>query len=503
MKTTGFICAAFCALALVSCVKENVTSQNENGTNAENRITRFTATGADTRTGLSWNAESGLMNVRWSTTDRINVNGVEFTNTEAEASISAVFESTEGVDVAGEYIAVYPSTATINPDGTILANLPAKQTAVNASFSDNLNVSVAKSETTELTFRNVLGMLRFEIAADNIYSVSISGNNDEFLAGDIEISYDEEGNPVAEVIDNEKASKTLTVVSGTDTKVAIPAKTVVYAIVAPQTFEKGITMTFTSVNYATDDVVKASKQGTAIKTSSNPLTVIPSTFKNLGSVGAKMNWYYSGVTLHSQYYSETDEYVSKQGNYLDLETCRTFWPIGSYAYCSEIDMGAAYSTSNNGFSITGFGANAKIGAFYNETNLSAYAGGTASVIDKFGVEGTGWTSRNATYFYQYSADQMNDEKFEALKITANPTVVDGTTTYHNFTDPTNLTGNNGRVQYLDKVITYYDSAWAIQTVYVGFKTATGNPNKYGVIKITAAGGTSKNSFIKFDYIIGK
>lgn len=494
MKTTGFICAAFCALALVSCVKENVTSQNENGTNAENRITRFTATGADTRTGLSWNAESGLMNVRWSTTDRINVNGVEFTNTEAEASISAVFESTEGVDVAGEYIAVYPSTATINPDGTILANLPAKQTAVNASFSDNLNVSVAKSETTELTFRNVLGMLRFEIAADNIYSVSISGNNDEFLAGDIEISYDEEGNPVAEVIDNEKASKTLTVVSGTDTKVAIPAKTVVYAIVAPQTFEKGITMTFTSVNYATDDVVKASKQGTAIKTSSNPLTVIPSTFKNLGSVGAKMNWYYAAVNLHTQLFEPV--YAPNQGCYIDLKTCRTFYPIGAYAYCNNIDVCAGWTsgTNNSGHSL--YSISDGMTWYDNETRIAAFNNNVAPADENLIAN---WGSVRTTFFFNYDSSVMNDEMFEALKVTANP--VDGVTM--EFKDADRLASNpsiSGRTKTLTLVTTVSDGALVVTKQYLGFKT---NDNKYGVIKVIKGSAATGQSFIQFDYIIGK
>ncbi len=500
MKTTKTIIAAFFALAFVSCAQEINTPQED--VNAGDRITRFTAEGTDTKTGLSWNTESELMNVKWCPTDKINVNGSEFANTANEAVISAVFESAEGIEAAEEYIAVYPSTATVNQDGTISASLPKRQTAVASSFGDNLNVSVAKSATTDLSFKNVLGMLRFKITADNIYSVKITGNDNEYLAGDIKVSFDDEGNPVASVVENSNASKDVTIVSGSDTKVAIPKGTVVFALVAPQTFEKGITMTFTTVNYATDAVVKASKQGTAVKTSSNPLTVNPSAFKNLGDVGSYMNWYYSGVTLHSQYYSSTDEYVSQQGNYLDLETCRTFWPIGSYSYCSEIDMGAAYSTSSSGFSITGFGANAKIHSFYNATNLNAYAGGTASFKDQFGVEGTGWTSRNATYFYLYSDDQMNDQKFEALKVTANPTTIEGTATYYHYTDSEHLTGNNGRVQSLDKVITW-DNGWAVKSVYIGFKTATGSPNKYGVIKLVTAGGSAKNSFIKFDYIIGK
>lgn len=494
MKTTKTIIAAFFALAFVSCAQEIKTPQED--VNAGDRITRFTAEGTDTKTGLSWNSESELMNVKWCPTDKINVNGSEFANTANEAVISAVFESAEGIEAAEEYIAVYPSTATVNQDGTISASLPKRQTAVASSFGDNLNVSVAKSATTDLSFKNVLGMLRFKITADNIYSVKITGNDNEYLAGDIKVSFDDEGNPVASVVENSNASKDVTIVSGSDTKVAIPKGTVVFALVAPQTFEKGITMTFTTVNYATDAVVKASKQGTAVKTSSNSLTVNPSAFKNLGDVGSYMNWYYSGVNLHDQNYES--DFAANQGCYIDLKTCRTFYPIGAGEYCSYIDMHVGWqSGTNKGHTLSSIGgANAK-STYYTATTLKAFNGGNEPAEEDVMAN---WETTRITYFLPYS--DMTDEEFEALKITPNPTVtVEGentTTTYHQYTD-VNLASGSARQQYATHVTKVNGSAIEVNTKYVGFKT---NDNKYGVIRVVKSAAVT-GKFIQFDYIIGK
>lgn len=492
MKTTKTIIAAFFALAFVSCAQEIKTPQED--VNAGDRITRFTAEGTDTKTGLSWNSESELMNVKWCPTDKINVNGSEFANTATEAAISAVFESAVGIEAAEEYIAVYPSTATVNQDGTISASLPKRQTAVASSFGDNLNVSVAKSATTDLSFKNVLGMLRFKITADNIYSVKITGNDNEYLAGDIKVSFDDEGNPVASVVENSNASKDVTIVSGSDTKVAIPKGTVVFALVAPQTFEKGITMTFTTVNYATDAVVKASKQGTAVKTSSTPLTVNPSAFKNLGDVGSYMNWYYAGVNLHSQFFEPT--HAPNQGCYIDLRTCRTFYPIGAYAYCNNIDVCAGWTSGSNNSGHSLYSISDGKTWYDYASRIAAFNNNVAPADENLIAN---WESVRTTFFFNYDSNVMDDETFEALKVTGNP--VDGVTM--EFKDTDRLASNpsiTGRTKTLTLVTTVSGGTLAVTKQYIGFKT---QDNKYGVIKVIKGSGTTGQSFIQFDYIIGK
>ncbi len=497
MKTINYFLAVLSALALVSCAKEK--SPNNLGKETENRITKFSASTDDaTKTSLSWDAATSQMNVLWNLNDKINVNGTEFTNTTTTESNLVTFENISGITPASEYIAVYPSTATINPDGTISASIPSEQIPTAGTFQKGANVSVAKSTTTNLLFKNVLGLIRIQVASSEVYSIKISSNGGEYLAGDITISYDLDGNPSASVVANANAKSEITVKSGSDTKVPLENGAILYVAVAPQTYASGITMTFTSIDYATGAIIKESKQGTAIRKSTNSLTINPGTFKNLGFVGNRLNWLYSDVVLHSNKFSSEDDSAIR-GNYIDFETGKTFYPIGAYNHCADIDMGFSYSGTN--YHVFAAIASSSITYSYSLANVSTYdAGATAQELP------ANWATRNKTYFIEYTADEMNDAAFEALKTTANPTTGEGGTVYYNYKD-NKLDSGTRRKDTINKVNEYTSGVGFNNRVkYIGFKTVQGgNTRSYGVIKVTGYSftGLPDYSTITFDYIIGK
>lgn len=223
----------------VACQTEEMPAPEQNET-IEGELTEkvFTADfSAETKTVLD---ES--KNVKWSSGDKVRIYGgtqsavadaVIAVDNEYSASFTAVLPETD------VYYAVYPATAAKGcTDGSLKLELPAVQTAVAGSFGENAALAVAKSDAgNNFSFKNVCGLLAFNIAEKGVTSVAISSLGNEPLAGAAEVVFAEDGTP--EVTATDATAKTVTVSGAFE-----PDKTY-YAAVYSSACEKGISIAYT------------------------------------------------------------------------------------------------------------------------------------------------------------------------------------------------------------------------------------------------------------------
>lgn len=190
----------------------------------------------------------------WANQDNISVfsgsGNYEFTNT-ASAGTVATFEGE--IVPASSYTALYPynSSATLE-SGVVSTTFPAAQAAVADGTAKEALLAVAVSDGGNLNFKNIYGIVKFEIVDDDITSVTLEGNNGEVLAGDIDItvdatpSYVVTGNPSTEIVLTPYGRSTF--VAGD------------YAIaVLPVEFTHGFKLIFTHTGSSIKSAIKATK----------------------------------------------------------------------------------------------------------------------------------------------------------------------------------------------------------------------------------------------------
>ena len=141
---------------------------------------------------------------------------------------------------AGEaevYYALYPYNETATVSGNVISTtLPAEQTGVKGSFTTHL--AVASSTGTTMTFMNVCGLVKVNIASDNVTSIEFKGNNDEIVAGPVNITVSE-GEPT--YAPAEGSTATAVVMTPASGQVFEPGD--YYFAVLPQNFTAGFTVT--------------------------------------------------------------------------------------------------------------------------------------------------------------------------------------------------------------------------------------------------------------------
>lgn len=163
----------------------------------------FTACSEVSRTGLIEDSH-----VWWDSNDRIILFDNDAGNTAVVSSVakSNLFSESDPylssvqftalLTGSGPYYALYPVDGDARVDGgTIFTTFSASQTYVDKGFADDLNIGVAQSDDNNaLQFKNVLCYLRFHLD-ENLPSdtevdyVTMRGTNGEYLAGDIEITW--------------------------------------------------------------------------------------------------------------------------------------------------------------------------------------------------------------------------------------------------------------------------------------------------------------------------
>lgn len=274
----AFAIAAFTVSAAISCTQEQYPETS--GTEMT-----FTATfeeDGDTRTVLGDNGS-----VLWGPGDEVSIHRLgtiivsKFVSQNTVPAKTVEFKGfLEGLPLdPGEYYwAVYPYSEDndLSYKGTILATLPATQTAVPGSFPEKCHPAVARSATTSLKFYAAAGGLKFTVSRSDIKSVSIKGNNNEYLAGGYSAEFNDDGAPTVESNYGSTAENEVTLLApggGTFT----PGESYFISLL-PTTLSKGITITLDAVG----------QRGTIV--SNKPQNIKRSVFGVLNNLDAKAEW---------------------------------------------------------------------------------------------------------------------------------------------------------------------------------------------------------------------
>lgn len=214
----------------------------------------------ETRTSLGTTTENAAP-VNWNAGDAISVfdannTNVQFTTaTDGQPSgtfaeiVSGTFVNSSEDDAVFYSIYPYSSENSIQIDNdnnvSLTAVVPDVQHVVHKSFADKSNVAVGKTDDEgNIKFQNLCGYIRVYVNyANGITSLKISGNNNEILAGKVNVSWNKDGEPVYKVVEGQgKTSVTISYENGSDT---FKKGEWYYIPVLPQVFENGLTLEMT------------------------------------------------------------------------------------------------------------------------------------------------------------------------------------------------------------------------------------------------------------------
>ena len=144
--------------------------------------------------------------------------------------------------------AVYPYRAStrITDDGEITITLPSVQPYRENSFGREANTMVSVTEDNELYFRNLCGYFAVRLYGDNVSvsSISLEGNNGEYLAGKATIVAQLATTPVFQ-FDPDYSSRELVLTSSFPVEIGTTAETATtfWFVIPPARYENGITLT--------------------------------------------------------------------------------------------------------------------------------------------------------------------------------------------------------------------------------------------------------------------
>lgn len=296
MKRSIIITMAVLSVAALSCTKD---VRNQPAPEKEQVAMSFDATiGTPTKVEIasSETAEGVTTHkLNWSVGDEIKVYsdnedgnaGVEFTTDISEPSATASFEGT--IDAADAYYAFYPSSAKAKwnyINRYFFVAIPQNQTSVGVSSI----YSIAKADGNNLRFSHTTGLIKFTLLAGLHYKVAkvtFSGNDSEDLAGYLKVFPEHtENNEISTDYD------TYTEISLSPSEGDTFRAGTYYMMVPPESFENGITMTFTD-----------SEGFVATKTSSNPAEIKAGGILNLGEIGGQ-DLTFVGAYKHSLPWTE-------------------------------------------------------------------------------------------------------------------------------------------------------------------------------------------------------
>jgi len=218
MKTKKIIYAIGLALLISSCAKTEESAPEQGYIAGKMIFHAYNADEAETKTSLQSDGS-----IYWSATEDINLfygstASAKFTSSNTSEAASVDFTGDLGditVNADTSFWAVYPYSESNTCDGeSITVTLPSSQTAVAGTFAEDLFISVAKSQSTDLYFYNVCGGVKFQVPTSGIKSVTFKGTNGEVLAGTAKVMMDSEGKPYIAEITDPQTELTLTPADG-------------------------------------------------------------------------------------------------------------------------------------------------------------------------------------------------------------------------------------------------------------------------------------------------
>lgn len=238
------VLAIITLFALASCTG-NITEEVPEVNNHE--YTVYAVNGADPQVK---NTIDDQAHITWTAGDAINiffgsVSSGRFVTAEAgevaqfRGSVDIVTGGGEGLNDDSSLWGVYPYNSRNSCDGSnILLTLPAVQPAAENTFATGLFPQIAKSTNFYMSFYNLCGGFRFSVSSPDIKYVTLSGNNNESLAGSVRVSMDKTPQ-VEEVLAGEK-TLTMYAPDGGTFKPGVNY----YLVLFPTTFSKGLTLTY-------------------------------------------------------------------------------------------------------------------------------------------------------------------------------------------------------------------------------------------------------------------
>ena len=169
---------AVATLALAACTQERDIVPADSG------VTTLTASHVSTRSALEVSeGETPTYNILWNAPDSILVGyaGTKpavFTSKNDSPTAEATFTG-KLPDGGGELCAIYPAEDgnTVEVDGTYKIVLHNEQTAVEGSYDPIAFPSIAQSESKNLSFLNVFGLLELTVGYEDVTSISFGVKN--------------------------------------------------------------------------------------------------------------------------------------------------------------------------------------------------------------------------------------------------------------------------------------------------------------------------------------
>ena len=227
-------------LTLASCSSaEDFFTENLGDNNKSVKMT-FTASqenGSATRTAIGKDDENTI--ILWSEGDIIKVtNGTEtndFTLTAGQGTTKATFNGE--ISESATYYAIYPNQNGVSFSGNKFSGveLKAEQEAVEGSFDPKAAIMVAKSNGTNLPFKNVVAYFKVTPTFDCSEIVVTAHKSTDALAGTFDVAIGDDGTPSISNIINKSREVKLT---GT-----IKKDKDYYILLLPGTFEYGFSVT--------------------------------------------------------------------------------------------------------------------------------------------------------------------------------------------------------------------------------------------------------------------
>ena len=270
MKSNRLFAAVLAAIAFAGCVKENQPADQVNpdtdAPKGELVTLDFTASlDPDTKTTFGPMTEENTLPVVWEEKDVLAV----FVGDKAYSDIAITIDEesakkahfTAQIDTPAEgdgMMVFYPSQGAAVAEGGIQFTLDAEQLAAGnglpkrkgsyqplaAAVADAGDAqAVVAAGGASLNFRNVFAAVRFTFPANDIMKISFKGNDNEDVAGTYVVAAD---GSIAGVSEGKK-EVTLVTSDNMPFKAEYDGTALAYQLlVAPQTFEKGFTLTMTT-----------------------------------------------------------------------------------------------------------------------------------------------------------------------------------------------------------------------------------------------------------------
>lgn len=246
------------AILFSGCSQEEL--QNSRPTQQDGKIFTASFEQSETRTYVE---EGNLL--RWNAGDQISLFDGNTLNRQYRfdgetGDDSGTFSIVSCPDGTGNGLnanyAVYPyaSDMEIDEDGLLSVILPSDQSYAVNSFGLGANTMVAITEDTEdvfLKFKNVCGYLKLQLYGDDITirSITLTGNNNEKIAGRAAVTPIYECEPAVSMADDANASITLDCgENGVEIGPDVENATAFWIVVPPVTFECGFEITITDID---------------------------------------------------------------------------------------------------------------------------------------------------------------------------------------------------------------------------------------------------------------